>query len=208
MLTWRQSAYLSALSSSLATKTLPPSLLLNHQTLSIFSLSPKPLLSPHQPPIPPLQFSLSLHAALIVLLSAAAVIWCLWGAFLQFRPPPLQISSTRLWAGMSRWRVRSSVMVVKARISRRTLGSPFLFALFYSLLGLVLFFDFFFYFILCSSKLNLTADYYCFCCSVDLKSLVEQNKKNFIPPTSRMTNYVVLKFGNLSQAAVSVVTFI
>ncbi|KAG6763589.1 hypothetical protein POTOM_031015 [Populus tomentosa] len=35
---------------------------------------------------------------------------------------------------------------------------------------------------------------------VDLKSLVEQNKNNFIPPTSRMTNYVVLKFGNLSQA--------
>ncbi|XP_024461916.2 protein RETARDED ROOT GROWTH-LIKE isoform X2 [Populus trichocarpa] len=39
-----------------------------------------------------------------------------------------------------------------------------------------------------------------FSTSVDLKSLVEQNKKNFIPPTSRMTNYVVLKFGNLSQA--------
>jgi hypothetical protein len=100
-------------------------------------------------------------------------------------------------------------MVVKARISRRTLGSPFLFALFYSLLG----FSFvtsisFSFFILCSSKLNLTANYYCFCCSVDLKSLVEQNKKNFIPPTSRMTNYVVLKFGNPSQAAVSVVTFI
>ncbi|KAF9676735.1 hypothetical protein SADUNF_Sadunf08G0033900 [Salix dunnii] len=35
---------------------------------------------------------------------------------------------------------------------------------------------------------------------VDLKSLVEQNKQNFIPPTSRMTNYVVLKFRNLSQA--------
>lgn len=135
MLTWKQSAYLSVLSSSLTTKTLPPSLLLNHQTLSIFSLSPKPLLSPHQPPIPPLQFSLSLHAALIVLLSAAVVIWCLWGAFLQFRPPPLQISSTRLWDGLSRWRVRTSVMVVKARISRRTLGIPFLFALFYSLLG-------------------------------------------------------------------------
>ncbi|KAB5538905.1 hypothetical protein DKX38_016438 [Salix brachista] len=38
-----------------------------------------------------------------------------------------------------------------------------------------------------------------FSTSVDLKSVVEQNKLNFIPPTSRMTNYVVLKFGNLSQ---------
>ncbi|KAJ6772901.1 hypothetical protein OIU74_019005 [Salix koriyanagi] len=38
-----------------------------------------------------------------------------------------------------------------------------------------------------------------FSTSVDLKSVVEQNKQNFIPPTSRMTNYVVLKFGNLSQ---------
>ncbi|GMH11749.1 hypothetical protein Nepgr_013590 [Nepenthes gracilis] len=36
-----------------------------------------------------------------------------------------------------------------------------------------------------------------FSTSVDLKSLVDQNKPNFIPPTSRMTNYVVLKFGNL-----------
>ncbi|XP_038689634.1 uncharacterized protein LOC119988607 isoform X2 [Tripterygium wilfordii] len=36
--------------------------------------------------------------------------------------------------------------------------------------------------------------------TVDLKSLVEQNKPNFMPPTSRMTNYVVLKFGNLSQS--------
>lgn len=25
---------------------------------------------------------------------------------------------------------------------------------------------------------------------------MEQNKPNFIPPTSRMTNYVVLRFGN------------
>ncbi|KAK4769131.1 hypothetical protein SAY86_027281 [Trapa natans] len=37
-----------------------------------------------------------------------------------------------------------------------------------------------------------------FSTSVDLKSLVEQNKPNFIPPTSRMTNYILLKFGNLS----------
>ncbi|KAH9612925.1 hypothetical protein KSS87_011754 [Heliosperma pusillum] len=33
--------------------------------------------------------------------------------------------------------------------------------------------------------------------SVDLKSLVDQNRTHFIPPSSRMTNYVVLKFGNL-----------
>ncbi|KAL8093274.1 protein RETARDED ROOT GROWTH-LIKE-like [Apium graveolens] len=36
-----------------------------------------------------------------------------------------------------------------------------------------------------------------FSTSVDLKGLVEQNKANFIPPASRMTNYVVLRFGNL-----------
>ncbi|GAB2286767.1 hypothetical protein Dimus_021161 [Dionaea muscipula] len=36
-----------------------------------------------------------------------------------------------------------------------------------------------------------------FSTSVDLKSLVDQNKQNFIPPTSRMTNYVLLKFGDL-----------
>ncbi|KAJ4845897.1 hypothetical protein Tsubulata_026864 [Turnera subulata] len=40
-----------------------------------------------------------------------------------------------------------------------------------------------------------------FSTSVDLKSLVEVNKSNFIPPTSRMTNYVVLQFGKLSQAS-------
>ncbi|KAJ4936176.1 hypothetical protein NE237_008288 [Protea cynaroides] len=35
---------------------------------------------------------------------------------------------------------------------------------------------------------------YFFSTSVDLRSLVDQNKANFIPPTSRMTNYVVLRF--------------
>lgn len=40
---------------------------------------------------------------------------------------------------------------------------------------------------------------YFFSTSVDLKSLVEQNRQNFIPPTSRMTNYVVLKFGDHSS---------
>ncbi|CAI8602076.1 unnamed protein product [Vicia faba] len=39
-----------------------------------------------------------------------------------------------------------------------------------------------------------------FSTSVDLKSLVEQNKPNFVTPSSRMTNYVVLKFGNLSDS--------
>ncbi|BAT96224.1 hypothetical protein LR48_Vigan02g051400 [Vigna angularis] len=36
-----------------------------------------------------------------------------------------------------------------------------------------------------------------FSTSVDLKSLVEQNKPNFVPPSSRMTNYIVLKFGDI-----------
>ena len=40
---------------------------------------------------------------------------------------------------------------------------------------------------------------------MDLRGLVEQNKQNFIPPTSRMTNYVVLKFGNLASSPVSLV---
>ncbi|CAH9080460.1 unnamed protein product [Cuscuta epithymum] len=35
-----------------------------------------------------------------------------------------------------------------------------------------------------------------FSTSVDLRSLMDQNKQNFIPPTSRMTNYVVLRFGS------------
>ncbi|CAL0333452.1 unnamed protein product [Lupinus luteus] len=39
-----------------------------------------------------------------------------------------------------------------------------------------------------------------FSTSVDLKSLVEQNKPNFVTPSSRMTNYVVLRFGNLSDS--------
>ncbi|TKY53532.1 Sporulation protein RMD1 [Spatholobus suberectus] len=39
-----------------------------------------------------------------------------------------------------------------------------------------------------------------FSTSVDLKSLVEQNKPNFVPPSSRMTNYVVLKFGDMRDS--------
>ncbi|KAJ8760301.1 hypothetical protein K2173_011713 [Erythroxylum novogranatense] len=49
------------------------------------------------------------------------------------------------------------------------------------------------------AKLSIPVRAYLFSTSVDLKSLVEQNKPNFIPPTSRMTNYVVLKFGHLSE---------
>lgn len=51
------------------------------------------------------------------------------------------------------------------------------------------------------SKPSIPVRAYFFSTSVDLKSLVEQNKPNFIPPTSRMTNYVVLKFGNLSETS-------
>ncbi|KAI9082840.1 hypothetical protein K1719_035170 [Acacia pycnantha] len=47
------------------------------------------------------------------------------------------------------------------------------------------------------TKLHIPVKAYFISTSVDLKSLVEQNKPNFVPPTSRMTNYVVLKFGNL-----------
>ncbi|XP_010253493.1 PREDICTED: sporulation protein RMD1 [Nelumbo nucifera] len=40
---------------------------------------------------------------------------------------------------------------------------------------------------------------YFFSTSIDLRSLVDQNKANFIPPTSRMTNYVVLRFGDVKS---------
>ncbi|XP_010534296.1 PREDICTED: uncharacterized protein LOC104809890 isoform X1 [Tarenaya hassleriana] len=46
------------------------------------------------------------------------------------------------------------------------------------------------------AKLSIPVRAYFFSTSVDLRSLVDQNKQNFIPPTSRMTNYVVLRFGN------------
>ncbi|CAJ1967844.1 unnamed protein product [Sphenostylis stenocarpa] len=39
-----------------------------------------------------------------------------------------------------------------------------------------------------------------FSTSVDLKSLVEQNKPNFVPSSSRMTNYIVLKFGDICDS--------
>ncbi|KAM3359561.1 protein RETARDED ROOT GROWTH-LIKE [Capsicum galapagoense] len=39
-----------------------------------------------------------------------------------------------------------------------------------------------------------------FSTSVDLRSLVEQSKQNFVPPSSRMTNYVVLRFGDTKKA--------
>ncbi|XVE99393.1 hypothetical protein REPUB_Repub03eG0194400 [Reevesia pubescens] len=50
------------------------------------------------------------------------------------------------------------------------------------------------------TKLSIPVRTYFFSTSVDLRGLVEQNKRNFIPSTSRMTNYVVLKFGNLSSS--------
>ncbi|KAJ9539940.1 hypothetical protein OSB04_026446 [Centaurea solstitialis] len=43
---------------------------------------------------------------------------------------------------------------------------------------------------------------YFFSTSVDLRSLVDQYKSNFIPPTSRMTNYVVLRFGSTRPEAI------
>ncbi|XP_057476823.1 protein RETARDED ROOT GROWTH-LIKE-like isoform X2 [Actinidia eriantha] len=46
------------------------------------------------------------------------------------------------------------------------------------------------------SKPSISVRAYFFSTSVNLRSLVEQNKPNIIPPTSRMTNYVVLRFGN------------
>ncbi|XVF23705.1 hypothetical protein REPUB_Repub13aG0062800 [Reevesia pubescens] len=50
------------------------------------------------------------------------------------------------------------------------------------------------------TKRSIPVRAYFFSTSVDLRGLVEQNKQNFIPPTSRMTNYVVLKFGNLATS--------
>ncbi|XP_050386455.1 protein RETARDED ROOT GROWTH-LIKE [Argentina anserina] len=46
-------------------------------------------------------------------------------------------------------------------------------------------------------KPNIPVRAYFISTSVDLRSLVEQNRVNFIPPTSRMTNYVVFRFGEL-----------
>uniref|UniRef100_A0A7N0V7Z3 DUF155 domain-containing protein n=1 Tax=Kalanchoe fedtschenkoi TaxID=63787 RepID=A0A7N0V7Z3_KALFE len=48
------------------------------------------------------------------------------------------------------------------------------------------------------AKSSVPVRAYLFSTSVDLKSLVEQNKANYIPPSSRMTNYAVFKFGTLS----------
>lgn len=49
------------------------------------------------------------------------------------------------------------------------------------------------------AKPSIPVRAYFFSTSVDLKRLVEVNKPNFIPPTSRMTNYVVLRFGDLNS---------
>ncbi|KAF3433832.1 hypothetical protein FNV43_RR24935 [Rhamnella rubrinervis] len=48
-----------------------------------------------------------------------------------------------------------------------------------------------------NAKPSIPVRAYFFSTSVDLRSLVEMNRPNFIPPTSRMTNYVVFKFGEL-----------
>ncbi|KAK9061219.1 hypothetical protein SSX86_018399 [Deinandra increscens subsp. villosa] len=45
-------------------------------------------------------------------------------------------------------------------------------------------------------KLSIPVRAYFFSTSVNLRSLVDQNRHNFIPLTSRMTNYVVLRFGS------------
>ncbi|KAM7499199.1 hypothetical protein LguiA_023613 [Lonicera macranthoides] len=45
------------------------------------------------------------------------------------------------------------------------------------------------------TKASIPVRAFFFSTSVDLRSLLEQNKLYFIPPTSRMTNYVVLRFG-------------
>ncbi|XP_071734547.1 protein RETARDED ROOT GROWTH-LIKE-like [Rutidosis leptorrhynchoides] len=43
---------------------------------------------------------------------------------------------------------------------------------------------------------------YFFSTSVDLRSLVDRNRPNFIPLASRMTNYVVLRFGSTKPEAI------
>ncbi|XP_039030603.1 uncharacterized protein LOC120165084 [Hibiscus syriacus] len=50
------------------------------------------------------------------------------------------------------------------------------------------------------AKRSIPVRAYFFSTSVDLRGLAEQNKQNIIPPTSRMTNYVVLKFGDLASS--------
>ncbi|KAL0452198.1 UNVERIFIED_CONTAM: Sporulation protein RMD1 [Sesamum latifolium] len=48
-----------------------------------------------------------------------------------------------------------------------------------------------------ASGASISVRAFFFSTSVDLRRLTEQNKRNFIPPSSRMTNYVVLRFGDL-----------
>ncbi|EPS72085.1 hypothetical protein M569_02673, partial [Genlisea aurea] len=47
-----------------------------------------------------------------------------------------------------------------------------------------------------SATVSIPVRAFFFSTSVDLKSFVDQNKQNFIPPPSRMPNYVVLRFGD------------
>lgn len=62
----------------------------------------------------------------------------------------------------------------------------------------------FFHFVFVQNRKILIGSF----CSVDLRSLVEQNKQNFVPPSSRMTNYVVLRFGDTKKAASVSVSFV
>ncbi|XP_073125565.1 protein RETARDED ROOT GROWTH-LIKE [Henckelia pumila] len=48
-------------------------------------------------------------------------------------------------------------------------------------------------------KARIAVRAFFFSTSVDLRTLVDQNKQNFITPSSRMTNYVVLRFGDLKS---------
>ncbi|EOA20790.1 hypothetical protein CARUB_v10001126mg [Capsella rubella] len=50
-----------------------------------------------------------------------------------------------------------------------------------------------------AAKPSIPVRAYFFSTSVNLRSLIEQNKQNFIPPTSRTANCAVLKFGNHSD---------
>nr|XP_043634117.1 protein RETARDED ROOT GROWTH-LIKE-like [Erigeron canadensis] len=46
------------------------------------------------------------------------------------------------------------------------------------------------------TRLSIPVRAYFFSTSVDLKGLVDENRPNYVPPISRMTNYVVLRFGS------------
>ncbi|XP_076893831.1 protein RETARDED ROOT GROWTH-LIKE-like [Bidens hawaiensis] len=51
-------------------------------------------------------------------------------------------------------------------------------------------------------KPSIPVKAYFFSTSVNLKELTDQNRPNYIQPTSRMTNYVVLRFGNTKPESI------